>query len=889
MSGGGCLLGVRALLAAVAPIMNKLVLRCRFTLGDVVLLTAAVRDLHRCCPGRFQTDVRTGFAELWEHNPHLTPLDEYDPEVRVLDCDMPLVEESDHTARHAIHGFLDDLARQLGVPLHLTGFGGDIHLSPVERDLPSLVVERTGQDIPYWLLNAGGKYDCTVKWWRPDRFQEVVDHFAGRIQFVQVGRLEHWHPALRGVVDLRGRTSVRELVRLVHHAQGVLCGVTALMHLAAAVPRRHPGEGARPAVVIAGGREPPHWEAYPAHQFLHTVGLLPCCASTGCWKSRTVPLGDGDDVRERLCENVRGSVPACMDLITADDVVRRLELCLAGGQTRSLDRDQAARAAQAVGWSDRQPALPAPVSFHTAPQAAAEFIARIPPCPPGFTGRGIVICGGGARMFSNAWVCIRMLRQLGCTLPIELWHLGPAEMDATMEALVRPWQVTCVDASSHRAVWPARITGAWPLKPFAIVNSRFAQVLLLDADNVPVRNPEYLFDHPQFRAHGALLWPDTGRLPPEAPAWRLFDVTYRDEPEVESGQVLVDKQRCWAPLLLCLWYNEHHALFYRHIHGDKETFHFAFRRLGLPYAMIPHALELAEGAFYQSDPDGQRVFQHRNGDKWDLLGRNRSIPGFQHEAECRGFLRELAQCWDGRLTWMKAAQSQGASTATVTDRTVRLEVVMAGCVERAALRAETLRGLARAGWPSEHVRLVTDERRFAARIERLTHTAWRALRDAAGTEADYVLFLEDDLAFNLHLMENLRRWGVLARRELEIGSLCNLGARELAWDVPGCAYLVHPQQVRGSQAVLLSWRMVRYCLDHWSEGPPDLDLKLGFLAASIRQPYFLHCPSLVQHVGRQSLLGHIFYPTTDFDAGWKAGAEPGVDFVAARAVADRHG
>jgi ADP-heptose:LPS heptosyltransferase len=39
--------------------MNRLILRSFQSPGDVVMLTAAVRDLHRACPGRYQTDVRT--------------------------------------------------------------------------------------------------------------------------------------------------------------------------------------------------------------------------------------------------------------------------------------------------------------------------------------------------------------------------------------------------------------------------------------------------------------------------------------------------------------------------------------------------------------------------------------------------------------------------------------------------------------------------------------------------------------------------------------------------------------------------------------------------------------------------------------------------------------
>ena len=89
----------------------------------------------------------------------------------------------------------------------------------------------------------------------------------------------------------------------------------------------------RPCVVIAGGREPPHFTAYPHHQFIHTVGALRCCDNGGCWKSRTLPLGDGDvnDRPDALCVDVVGTLPRCMDMITADEVIRRVELYFQGG------------------------------------------------------------------------------------------------------------------------------------------------------------------------------------------------------------------------------------------------------------------------------------------------------------------------------------------------------------------------------------------------------------------------------------------------------------------------------------------------------------------------------------------------------------------------------
>ena len=69
---------------------EKLILRNYQSAGDILMLTATVRDLHRCYPGRFLTDVRTSCTDLWIGNPWLTPLRDDDPGVRVVDCHYPI-------------------------------------------------------------------------------------------------------------------------------------------------------------------------------------------------------------------------------------------------------------------------------------------------------------------------------------------------------------------------------------------------------------------------------------------------------------------------------------------------------------------------------------------------------------------------------------------------------------------------------------------------------------------------------------------------------------------------------------------------------------------------------------------------------------------------------
>ncbi len=352
--------------------VRRVILRNFQSPGDIVMLTAAVRDLHLSNPKRFKTDVRTPCPHLWENNPYITPIADEDPRAETIDCDYPLIHRSNTSPWHFIHGFHQFLRDKLKVSVEPTDFKGDIHISPTEKTWISQVQEVTQEEIPFWIVVAGGKLDYTIKWWDIHRFQRVVNHLRGRILFVQVGEKDHHHQDLHGVLDLRGKTDLRQLIRLVYHSQGVLCPVTSLMHLAAAIEVKSAPPKNRACVVVAGGREPMQWEAYPHHQFIHTNGALMCCDSGGCWKSRTVPLGDGDekDKPESLCvdvvmkeaPNVKGAagkrkapqypLPRCMDMITAEEVIRRIDLYFSGGAFHYLDASQS-RIARAV--IDSQP------------------------------------------------------------------------------------------------------------------------------------------------------------------------------------------------------------------------------------------------------------------------------------------------------------------------------------------------------------------------------------------------------------------------------------------------------------------------------------------------------------------------------------------------------
>jgi hypothetical protein len=301
-------------------------------------------------------------------------------------------------------------------------------------------------------------------------------------------------------------------------------------------------------------------------------------------------------------------------------------------------------------------------AYHRRRDAA---IRDAPPFPSDrFSGRGIVMAAGGPRHFTNAWVTLNVLRRvLACALPVQLWYLGPDEMSPAMLDLLRPLDVECVDALDVQRRHPVRQLGGWECKPYAIIHSRFREVLWLDADNTPLVDPTYLFSEPEYARRGAIFWPDLTSLSPDHPIWEICRVPWQNEPEVESGQIVLDKARCWTALQLTMHLNEWSDFYYQHVYGDKETFHLAWRMLDQPYGMPSRLPRKAIGywsrapardggawTLFQHDLAGRELFHHRTSTgKWSLLGENLSFEGFPFEAFCRDALAELGRQWDGRV------------------------------------------------------------------------------------------------------------------------------------------------------------------------------------------------------------------------------------------------
>jgi alpha 1,2-mannosyltransferase len=273
-------------------------------------------------------------------------------------------------------------------------------------------------------------------------------------------------------------------------------------------------------------------------------------------------------------------------------------------------------------------------------ERARQFAAAIPPYPGGFDGTGIVTCGAN-KYLPYLWILVRSLRLMRCTLPIELWHLS-GEVDDAMIEQFAPYDVTFRCADEIRSQGGAIDRPVFMIKPWAILHSRFRHILFLDADNSVFEDPSFLFQTPEYREHGAIFWPDCmapGRKFGQSAAmggrglFRDFGVVVDWSREIESGQLMVDKERHWRAMHMTMHFNAQHAYYYKYLLGDKDTFRLGFELEHAPYFLVPNypvncLTEAAGGlrffASIQRWPPARPVFAHSMGSwrKWirgDLL------------------------------------------------------------------------------------------------------------------------------------------------------------------------------------------------------------------------------------------------------------------------------
>lgn len=255
----------------------------------------------------------------------------------------------------------------------------------------------------------------------------------------------------------------------------------------------------------------------------------------------------------------------------------------------------------------------------------------------------------------SLFVLLYELKRLQFNLPIEIFYRDQ-ELDVDeineITKINQPY-ITFKKIQSNAKNFTDRYghSHGWSTKVYAIYESEYNENLWLDCDNVPITSAAInLFNDEEYIEKGSLFWRDvysidrSQQYEPNSSFWKVFNVPYNDGEPFETGQFLINKNKCWNQLSLMMHYTENCEVYYS-FGGDAECWRMAWQSYSIhssypfssfnyhsnpssvPYGFMPY------GPFHkgiqniwhkygggsvmvQRGRDGKELFNHRNIYKW---------------------------------------------------------------------------------------------------------------------------------------------------------------------------------------------------------------------------------------------------------------------------------
>lgn len=252
------------------------------------------------------------------------------------------------------------------------------------------------------------------------------------------------------------------------------------------------------------------------------------------------------------------------------------------------------------------------------------------------SGEGIVISGGGAYM-AGAMVTIVQVREVGSKLPIELIVNSKEEYDEYIcKDLGKKFNFKCIiieEEIGKELIEEMKIT-KFQLKIVGLLVSSFDHVIVLDADNMPLKNPDELLTTKSYLETEFLLWPDLWQRTISLSYYEIAGFTpgeivkrgglengrshldYFSRPRdkahfhdlegipnhisTETGQMVFSKNKHYRSFILALYYNIYGETHYWRMlfqgspgEGDRDTFVPALHVFNEPYNVVERATWLA--------------------------------------------------------------------------------------------------------------------------------------------------------------------------------------------------------------------------------------------------------------------------------------------------------
>lgn len=292
----------------------RIVLRHGRCPGDILPLTCLVRDIKKQYKDKILLTVHTpSCPQIWDNNPYLTTFDWDKADYNLgMDYGKYGTQKSNSWQNHFAHAFRMYFEQETKIQVTPGSCYPEIYLSQEEKNRSRDIKEE------YWLIWPGNKEDCQIKSWPDTYWQDVIDHYQDKT-FVQVGQSKHGHKPLKGVIDYIDKTeNVRDLFRLMYHARGSIGYISFHLHLAAAFKK--------PAIVLAGAREPASFIKYNNQFVISTMGAVPCGNYKGCWGGQITGKNKKYTKVIDICPNSLCNYPLCMMLIKPRMVIDAIEV-----------------------------------------------------------------------------------------------------------------------------------------------------------------------------------------------------------------------------------------------------------------------------------------------------------------------------------------------------------------------------------------------------------------------------------------------------------------------------------------------------------------------------------------------------------------------------------
>ncbi|KAH8077057.1 mannosyltransferase putative-domain-containing protein, partial [Filobasidium floriforme] len=192
--------------------------------------------------------------------------------------------------------------------------------------------------------------------------------------------------------------------------------------------------------------------------------------------------------------------------------------------------------------------------------------------------RGMIMTGGNGRTMRRVALTLDLVRNVYHNqIPVEIFSFADELIDERDKAMIERFGKISFKTVS---------VGRFDIKGRAFLRNSFDEFLYIDSDSIPLQNISQYFDAVEYASQGSVFWPDIYKDHSANAIWRIIGEPCGGDWAQETGQVLFDRTGNFgwnqAVLLLADRMQTQGDFWYHFSYGDKDTWRYAFKILGLP-------------------------------------------------------------------------------------------------------------------------------------------------------------------------------------------------------------------------------------------------------------------------------------------------------------------